>query len=185
MVEGLFLQWAFTLVFSALAAHSLLRIVTDRSSPVALVGHAFHLAMSLDMVAMAWPWWEMVPWRAQIVVFSAATLWYAALALFGSRRVSLGTGPHPRWHQLMHAVMMGAMVWMVAAMPPGGHHHELSSASFAVGAILVAALVLFGIATAWQVFASLRRRQARNILIDEVAATAMNIGMAGMCALML
>lgn len=185
MVEGLFLQWAFTALFSALAMYSLVRVVTDISRPLLVAGHLFHVAMSLDMVAMAWPWWESIPWHVEMVVFIAATAWYGFLTLADVTRLRVDAGPHPWWHQLMHAVMMGAMVWMVAAMPPGDHHHGLSALASGVGAVLIAALVAFSIPTAVQSYRSARRGTLGGTGVDEIAATAMNLGMAGMCLLML
>lgn len=179
------LPWVFTALFSALAIFSLLRVVTDFSRPLLAVGHVFHVAMSADMVAMSWPWWEAVPWRAELIVFVAATGWYVLLTALAAARTRIDLGPHPWWHQLMHAVMMAAMVWMVAAMPPGGHHHALSPLAVGTGTVLTAALVAFAVPTAVQSYRSMRRGQGCGTGIDEIAATAMNLGMAGMCALML
>ena len=179
------LPWVFTVLFAALAIYSLLRVVTDFSRPLLAVGHVFHVAMSADMVAMSWPWWEAVPWRAELIVFVAATGWYALLTALAAARTRIDLGPHPWWHQAMHAVMMAAMVWMIAAMPPGEHHHELTALATGTGAVLTAALLAFAIPTAVQFFRSLRRGQGCDAGLDEAAATAMNIGMASMCALML
>jgi len=178
------LPWVFTALFGALAIYSLLRAATDLSRPILAVGHLFHVAMSADMVAMSWPWWDAVPWRVELAVFVAATGWYVLLTALAAARARIDLGPHPWWHQLMHAVMMAAMVWMVAGMPPGEHHHELSALATGTGAALTAALIVFGILTAAQFVRDMRRREPGGIGLDHVAATAMNFGMAGMCALM-
>jgi len=185
VVDGVVLPWAFTIVFSALTIHALVRIVTERHMPIAVVGHVFHVAMSAAMVAMAWPWWETWPWMTQIVVFGLATAWYVGVALAKQISPSINAGPHPWWHLVMHAVMMGAMTWMVAAMPPGDHHHGLTPAMAGLGWASVIVLIGFGIATTWGILTHIRDRAPRHLTVDQWAATGMNLGMAAMCALML
>lgn len=125
-------QWAFAVLFAALAAHSLWRLVTDRG-PFATVGYLLHLGMNLVMVAMVWPWWTRLPVLPQLAFFAlaaaffaAAAGWYAVDALArvpvadrsaqGARRA----GHHESARALAaHAVMMLAMAWAVAAMSPG------------------------------------------------------------------
>ncbi|MFB7498874.1 DUF5134 domain-containing protein [Streptomyces sp. NPDC056161] len=69
------------------------------------------------MAAMAWPWGMNLSAAPQVVLFSAGALWFLAAAPFraGDRarhRAALAACPH--------ALMMGAMAWMVAAMDSSG-----------------------------------------------------------------
>lgn len=141
-------QWVFTLVFVVLAIYSTVRMFADRSRLLASIGHGLHVVMSVDMAAMAWPWWSELPGTPQIVFFSAAAGWFALMLLsqcFSSapRWCSDGHGP---WHQIMHVVMMLTMVWMVVAMAgmgsmagmdsmASGHHHSMMSPSVALGGV--------------------------------------------------
>nr|WP_269452110.1 DUF5134 domain-containing protein [Tessaracoccus coleopterorum] len=78
-----------------------------------------HLLMALVMAAMAWHWWRMLPWTAQLVFFAAATLWFIGVAIaLRVGRFEREQLVHPAWHQVVHAIMMASMTWMVAVMPP-------------------------------------------------------------------
>jgi hypothetical protein len=133
-------QWAVTGTFAVLSAHSLWRLTTARHVFVA-VGYLLHLGMSLDMIAMAWPWWARLPTLPQLaffgvaaVFFAAASGWYAVDALSRGpvRGLAAGgptasgptaSGRRPGHHesaraQAAHAVMMLAMSWAVAVMSP-------------------------------------------------------------------
>lgn len=195
-------QWVFTIVFLLLVVHSLVRLMGERAVPVLIIGHLLHVVMSLDMAVMAWPWWTQVPWSSQVAFFAAATLWYLVLggmtARSRHRAQRWGGGPA---HQLMHALMMGAMTWMVLAMAPGeagsggAHAHHLMSAGVAVaGILLTAGLLAAGAASATragETFHLQRRlpgvkvRRGWPQLAESGASTVMNLGMAAMCALML
>lgn len=187
-------QWAFTCTFGALAIHSALRIYFDRSRWTLVVGHILHAAMSLDMIAMAWPWWERIDWLSQMILFAVATLWFLALWMLGAnhketyRRL---VGTHPSWHQAMHALMMGAMTWMVAVMSPGDHGsthaHAITTGEARLGVALTAALLLAGAVTAVDASRRLGRgdRTVSGKAVENAASSVMNLGMAAMCALML
>jgi hypothetical protein len=127
-------QWILTVLFAALGAHSLWRLVTSRQA-FAVTGYLCHLGMNLVMVAMVWPWWVRLPAPPQLaffvlaaVFFAAAAGWHQADALSrgltaGSRGPTTG-GPRACHHespgtQAVHAVMMLAMVWAVVVMHPG------------------------------------------------------------------
>lgn len=134
------MQWATTALFGALGAHSLWRLATTRR-PFDVASHLLHLGMSAVMVAMAWPWWAAVPVLPQVAffalgaaVFAGAAGWYGlgALGPGAPGRGAPGRGPttavRPAGHhrtsrcQVVHAVMMLAMVWALAVMTgPGGH----------------------------------------------------------------
>lgn len=135
------MQWIVTVLFAALGAHSLWRLVTSRQA-YAAAGYLCHLGMNLVMVAMVWPWWVRLPAPPQLaffvlaaVFFAAAAGWHQADALSrgptagargpvaGSRGPTAGA-PRPGHHespgtQAVHAVMMLAMVWAVVVMHPG------------------------------------------------------------------
>lgn len=168
------MQWIVTVLFAALGAHSLWRLVTSRQA-YAAAGYLCHLGMNLVMVAMVWPWWVRLPAPPQLaffvlaaVFFAAAAGWHQADAL--SRGPTAG-GPRASHHespgtQAVHAVMMLAMVWAVVVMHPGltasrtlatGHgagrahhadhaaaHAQLGGWSTVSGALLLAALVVGG-----------------------------------------
>lgn len=131
MVEELLLRWLVTVGFAGTGCWFLVRgvrgaSVADRISAVA------HVVMSAGMIAMAWPWGMSLPVAAQVVVFSAAALWFCAL-LLGWMPSECREGRHAHAH---HALMMGAMVWMLVTMPDmpvgsggGGHHHHGNAAS--------------------------------------------------------
>ncbi|MFC5062880.1 DUF5134 domain-containing protein [Actinomycetospora atypica] len=148
------LSLVFTAVFLATAVYSLVRLAElgatgDRDGSRA--AELTHLVMSLAMIAMAWAWTggpTSPSGMLQLVVFGAATLWFATRAL---------TPGHPRAVAGYHVVMNAAMVWMVAAMPQimgmstsgdssGGHHHGGSSPAGA-GAVAVATPVWVAVVT--------------------------------------
>jgi hypothetical protein len=123
-----------TVLFAALGAHSLWRLVTSRQA-FAVTGYLCHLGMNLVMVAMVWPWWVRLPAPPQLaffvlaaVFFAAAAGWHQADVLSGGRtaeaRGPTAGGPRAGHHespgtQAVHAVMMLAMVWAVVVMHPG------------------------------------------------------------------
>lgn len=115
MVEDAWLQWALALVFVLTALHSVGRAAASRSVGSG-IGHGLHVVMSLDMVAMCWPWWTVIPAWPQGVLFGAAAAWFASrLGLHWRRGQATARFA---LHQASHAVMMLVMVWMVAAMGP-------------------------------------------------------------------
>lgn len=168
------MQWIVTVLFAALAAHSLWRLVTARQA-LAVTGHLCHLGMNLVMVAMLWPWWVRLPALPQLAFFVLAAVFFAAAAGWHlvdvlsrgrtalARQVCHHESPGT---QAVHAVMMLAMVWAVAVMHPGltasrtlptgagpGHTHHtdhvaahahLGVWSTVSGAVLLAALGIGG-----------------------------------------
>ncbi|MDR7385634.1 DUF5134 domain-containing protein [Promicromonospora iranensis] len=210
-------QWATTGLFALLTVHSLWRLVTVRQVLVA-TGYLFHLGMSAVMVAMVWPWWARLPVLPQLVFFALAAGFFAAAAGWRAADVLSrgGTGGGlPTAHhesaraQVVHAAMMLAMVWAVAAMSPGvpsgsalspgpghGHGHaaahvvahaQLGGWAAVSGALLAAALAVGGSCFVVGLVRHLRHREparARSCA-DLVASAAMSLGTAGMCWLML
>ena len=217
MTSDPFVQWALTGVFAALGGHSLWRLVTTRRILVA-VGFLFHLGMNVAMVAMVWPWWDRLPVLPQLAFFVVAAAFFAAAAGWhavdvlprGPTPDSRRTGHHRGVRTLaVHAVMMLAMVWAVAAMSPAllspgasqassgpGHarhvdhvadHAELGASATVSGALLAALLVVGGIHFLAGLVRHLRRGGSvrDRAASDLLASTAMSFGMAAMCGLMM
>ncbi|MFF3786941.1 DUF5134 domain-containing protein [Streptomyces sp. NPDC001933] len=118
MIAATGLRWILTLLFCALAAYGLWRALAARSHPwTARLAHALHAVMALAMFAMSWSWGMDLPGTPQVIFFSAVAVWFVLAAL------ALPNGPEPRVRALAsslpHAVMTGAMAWMVAAMSSG------------------------------------------------------------------
>jgi hypothetical protein len=216
-------QWATTALFGALAAHSLWRLSTTRQ-PFDAASHLLHLGMSAVMVAMVWPWWARLPALPQVAffalgaaVFAGAAGWYGlgALGPGAPARGAPGRGPttavpsagHHRSArcQVVHAVMMLAMVWALAVMTgPGGHGaggHEIGAhgtgqvaalvpvdtsiliAGVVLAVVLVAGGALFvaELVRHLRCCGSLRDGTGSDLL----AGALMSFGTAAMCALML
>lgn len=190
MVTDPVLQWALTLAFLATASYAGIRILVDRS-PLLAVGNVLHLAMSLTMIAMCWPWWSVIPRGPQLVVFAGGLAWFLlilVLQLIG--RVSRAAiGGHSAWHQAAHALMMLAMVWMIVVMPAGdsasGHSHHHGSLELwpaLSGVALTAALLTSGAVFVVEFLVSSRERlRWIGHTGDVVSGAVMSIGMALMC----
>ncbi|MFG2539332.1 DUF5134 domain-containing protein [Streptomyces sp. NPDC048511] len=118
MIAATGLRWIATLLFCTLAAYGLWRAFAARSHPWTVrLAHGLHAVMALAMFAMAWSWGMDLPGTPQVVFFSAVAAWFVLAAL------ALPSGPEPRLRALAgvlpHAVMTGAMAWMVDAMSSG------------------------------------------------------------------
>ena len=146
------LQLIFTIVFAALAGYFLIRIGTDRDTGLQAFGHTLHVIMALDMAAMSWEWWFIIPPNPQLVFFTGATAWY--LLMFILQAVGKippeDLGGHAAWHQFVHTIMMLTMVWMVAVMHPFGDHqahghghHTIDGWLFTAGVVFTASLLIF------------------------------------------
>ncbi|WP_406144248.1 DUF5134 domain-containing protein [Streptomyces sp. NBC_01012] len=155
MIAATGLRWILTLLFCALAAYGLWRAFAARSHPwTARLAHGLHAVMALAMFAMAWPWGMDLPGTPQVLFFSAVAAWFVLAAL------ALPSGPDSRGRVLAsalpHAVMTGAMAWMVAAMASGmsmgamggGEAHDMPGMDMsAPGA--VATMTLSGTGNRW------------------------------------
>lgn len=191
------IQWAFTIVFALLTVDSLIRTIHHMRHVVLAVSHGLHVVMSADMIAMAWPWWDHIPWLPQVLFFGLATVWFLVLWALSLKNTAITTTlGHPPSHQFMHALMMAAMAWMVAVMVPddsagpqaGGHsHHEFSPLYAITGSALTASLLLAGVFTALTTATTVRRHHYSwgKRATEEASTSSMNFGMAGMCLLML
>jgi hypothetical protein len=68
--------------------------------------------MCAALIAMTWRSGPLVPQWFQIAVFGCAVIWFGGAGLGGSARSRT-----PGLSSLHHALMAGAMIWMIAAMP--------------------------------------------------------------------
>ena len=190
MLSDPVLQWVLTLTFSATAVYASLRLFTDRK-PLLIVGNVLHLVMSVVMVAMCWPWWSVLPAVPQTLFFSAGMVWFGAIALLQARRriPRAAVGGHSAWHQVAHAVMMAAMVWMILAMPSGtnatahSHHHGgLESWAATSGVAITAALATAGVIFLVELIRCVRGRTTwLGHTGDVTSGMLMSFGMAAMC----
>ncbi|QPZ37972.1 DUF5134 domain-containing protein [Paramicrobacterium chengjingii] len=187
MVEGAWLQWSLSLIFALTGLHSLGLTAASRSIEQA-TGHVLHVIMSLDMVAMCWPWWSSIPALPQALVFGAASAWFAGRIAWKWRRGE--ASPHFALHQLSHLVMMLVMVWMVVAMGPtaaaegdaapvaatGHSHGMLGPIAGLSGSVLVALLIAAGV-----LFCLTALRRDGGGRLHASANGAMCVGMVVMC----
>jgi len=115
VIESFSLAVAFTALFACLGVFQLQRCATlwsrgaapgqDRAVELA------HLLMSLAMIGMVWAWGGPTAWWLQIVVFGLLTVLFVSRAVVAGGLASWG----------YHALAVGAMTWMVVAMPLLGH----------------------------------------------------------------
>lgn len=186
-------QWVFSVVFVAIAGYLAWRAVADRRRPLQTIGDVLHLLMALVMAAMAWPWWYSLPWLAQLIIFAFSTLWFLAVGLgqWLGRFEPEQLGCHPAWHQVVHALMMGAMTWMVAVMPPGhgghGEHamHTMGTTATVLGIVATALLFVAAVVQLVDAAPELRRRGLTRHVVDSLVMVVMLIGMGAMCWLMI
>lgn len=188
MVTETWLQVTLSLAFagtalSSVAAAAASRRITD------VIGHVLHIGMSLDMIAMCWPWWMAVPAWPQGAFFAAATGWFLARIGVRVRRrdIDLST----LMHHGTHVIMMATMLWMVVAMHEmpadmpadapmdhaAGHAHTAMAASTALTGSVLTALLIASCA----VFCldAARRRSADRLF--PCANAVMCAGMTAMC----
>ncbi|PPF87544.1 hypothetical protein C5E07_16530 [Pseudoclavibacter sp. RFBJ3] len=148
MITAPFWQWGLSALFAATAVWAFAAALRN-SSLVHRTSHVLHGVMSLGMVAMCWPWWTTLPAVPQLIFFSSAGAWFVALAC--EVVPSGGSARSKMRHDLEHAVMMFAMVWMIAAMEsPGGaaqpgtheHGHTMDGLPASVGVAVLVALAV-------------------------------------------
>ncbi|MDN5833228.1 MAG: DUF5134 domain-containing protein [Brevibacterium sp.] len=195
MIDEPIVRWVFTVVFVGLALYSAVHVFTTRSHPAQLISHTLHVVMSADMAAMAWPWWTFLPGTPQLVIFGVATGWFALIFLVQCLRPSGYRDPqeHGPWYQVMHTVMMLAMVWMVATMTganptTSGHDHSSMTPVTAVsGVLLTGSLIVATMISAAELVTGPRSSEhAWATHAREVGANGlMCLGMTSMCLPML
>jgi Domain of unknown function (DUF5134) len=116
-------RWVLSVAFAVAVGYYLSRMVTHRRSGVRrpVLDEGLHALMGVAMIAMLWSWGSGVPIMAYVLVFTAATLWFVAEALFAARSPVTGrSGPAlcagPAGNAWYHALMMGSMVWMAVLL---------------------------------------------------------------------
>lgn len=121
MIESFSLAVAFTALFGGIGVFQLRRCAALWSQGAVpgqdRVVELAHLLMSLAMIGMVWAWGGPAAWWLQIVVFGLLTLNFVGRAT-AARTAAVAGGPASWGH---HALAVGAMTWMVAAMPLLGH----------------------------------------------------------------
>ncbi|MFG3248033.1 DUF5134 domain-containing protein [Streptomyces sp. NPDC048187] len=117
MIAASGLRWILTLMFAAPVGYGLWRLGRPATGLTGRVGHALHAAMGVLMIAMAWPWGMDLAVAPQVVLFTAGALWFVAASLIRPGEHSRTGAAKAAWP---HALMMGAMAWMVAAMGTSG-----------------------------------------------------------------
>ena len=192
MIGTLAVRWLLAAVFAAAGLGSLPvpgRVDTARAA--ARVSEVFHVLMCAALIAMTWRSEPIVPAWFLTALFGCAVVWFGLagpgeVAGFRARRLP---GVH-------HALMAGAMIWMITVMPaasrmgpagpasgamPAMSPHAAPAAVLAVCVLLAAYFALA--AVPWFVYAIGPGRR----VTDRAAAghAAMSAGMAAMLLAML
>jgi len=111
------------------------------------VSDGFHALMCAALIVMTWRSGPLVPEWLQVAVFGCAVIWFCATALGGSARSRT-----PRLPGLHHALMAGAMIWMITAIPVAMPMESAGPAASAMSGMpppaLTAVLVVTGRAAA-------------------------------------
>ncbi|MDF1489836.1 DUF5134 domain-containing protein [Tessaracoccus caeni] len=186
-------QWLFSASFAVLAGYTGFRAADRRVGGGERAGQLWHVVMCLVMAAMVWRWWQVWPWVPQLILFIAASVWFAGVALARTNGVISDQrwGHHPIWHDIVHLIMMLAMVWMIAIMRPSGDDHDhsghaLAPASVLSGVALVAAMVVAALVELVDLVVATRARRSRGpTLLDPLAMIVMLAGMSAMSWIML
>ncbi|MEU9635825.1 DUF5134 domain-containing protein [Streptomyces tendae] len=117
MIAASGLRWILTLMFAAPVLYGLWRLVLPTTGLTGRVGHVLHAAMGVLMIAMAWPWGMDLAAAPQVVLFTAGAVWFVGASLIRPGALSRTGAVLAAWP---HALMMGAMAWMVGAMATSG-----------------------------------------------------------------
>ena len=194
------LRWIVTVAFAATGVFCLYRCLRHGSG-THRVGDVLHVLMCAGMIAMAWPAGMTFARVPQVLLFSAAAVWFTGVLVLGS------AGAHGRLSLGQHALMMGGMAWMVLVMPAamagmtmtpaasgehaahGGAAMQMgASSSPGVAAVAVVLAVVFLVAgTAWLARALDSGRTERGLRLGtagHAADAVMSLGMALMAVLL-
>lgn len=155
------------------------------------VSDGFHALMCAALIAMTWRSGPLVPEWLQVAVFGCAVIWFCGPTLGGNARSRT-----PRLPGLHHALMAGAMIWMITAIPVAMPMASAGSAASAMSdmpppATTAAVLVFSVLLTAYFGFATipwlLQAAGPGRRVTGRVAAShaAMSAGMAALLMAML
>ena len=114
MITALAARWALTAVFAAagLAAALPRRAPTGSAQPAEPVSAVFCGAMCGALIAMTWRSEPSAATWLQVALFGCAAPWFGLGSLASS-----GRGWRSSLTASFHALMAGAMIWMLTAMP--------------------------------------------------------------------
>ncbi|MPZ81079.1 MAG: DUF5134 domain-containing protein [Actinophytocola sp.] len=139
MTAEVWLRWAGTAAFLAVAGYCVARLAAAHRAPAGYPGRhravdIAHVLMGIGMAAMASPAGGPLPMAGWQAIFLIMAAWFAG-SWWRERR----TGPPPRdgmgWHGtgLHHAVAALAMLYMLSAMRHGGGHGVPDTAPWLAG----------------------------------------------------
>ena len=185
MVTALAARWLVTVVFAAAglaAARPRRRTGTARDAGWDSV--VFCAVMCAALIVMTWRSEPAAAAWAQVAAFGCAALWFGVACL-------VGRGRRPCLPALLHALMAGAMVWMLTTMPgttdmpsagPASRAMSPMSHTATPAPVLVISILLAVSCAAASISWLARALGARPWLKDPAAAghAAMSAGMAAM-----
>lgn len=188
-IEPSLTSWAYTVVFAATGAASIVAAI-GRRGPLTRLMFGLHVLMSAGMIGMAWS--APVPSAPAIAVYAAATL---LLVVLWARSIGPRGRPiadHPSWMIGFHAAMMAAMVWMslpgghAVHDPAGGgamdHGSSMPDVPLAIGLALTVAMIAgTGMSAVEAALCSVRRPPNWRVHVADDALTGlMGLGMTAM-----
>lgn len=123
VIDDVVLRWIVTCLLGVSIAGYVYAIAAQHVRWTCTVNHLLHLAMSVAMIAMAWPVGAGLPTVGPMIFFLLAAFWFVLVAARAS------SGIPDRLTNGYNATMMATMVWMYAVMngsPPSrtGHSSE-------------------------------------------------------------
>jgi hypothetical protein len=140
VITELTLRWIVTIAFAVTGVFCVFRCLQGGPAH-SRVSDVLHVLMCAGMIVMAWPAGMDFARVPQLVLFTAAAVWFVGMLVFG-------VGGHGRWSLAHHALMMAAMAWMLLVMPAamagmtmdgmaaGGEHagHDMGGATMSMNA---------------------------------------------------
>jgi hypothetical protein len=184
MVTAMGARWLLTAVFAAAGLGSLRALRRAGTARAAdRVSDVFHVLMSAALIAMTWRSEATIAVWFQTAQFGCAVIWFGLASPSGTARSWPASLPGAH-----HALMAGAMIWMITAMPAhmriapaGASRTAMPAAVLAVSVLLAAYFALAAIP--WLVRATGPGRRVNGRAAASHAA--MSAGMAAMLLAML
>jgi hypothetical protein len=207
LIDSVLVSSALTVIFGA--AGVMFTVRRGARSPATVsdrLSHGIHVAGCAAMIVMSWRWAPILPIWSLEATFTLAGAWFCLRAVHGRRAGTRTDGP--RWPDVHHAVMAGALTWSIAAMSdlrPSGtvgrddmmtaHHHLTAAATpHPANAVATLGLTAYFILAAWPWLSMAvraarnsddrARRQSRRGAAEATSHALMSIGMAAMFAAM-